>query len=350
MNKNLIHSIALLFFVVTLFTSFNASSQTEADRNPLGYAVLKGEVATVQGLLKKGVDPNKTHDKETPLVLSVKLESSEIFNLLLNAKGIKIDAMSTFIWTGNGSKYTSTALISAVKAEKTDLVRILLDKGANTELFDKNTIQGGDITATLTALMNAILLNNEKGVEMAQMIIQKSKNIDVKSVTDKDGLTALVMASYYPRYNEMSKLMIKKGAKLEMPNAVQPVQTAVGQAILGSNPDFVKYLLDNGAKIDNKTDKAYFHLAMALGVENLKTIEILLDYGIDPNTRFSSTKYPVINNCVKCKNPKVLELMIARGADVNAKDGIGQSVLKYANGGKKVKKNIAILKKHGAVE
>lgn len=350
MKKNLIHTTVLAIFVVSLFASINASSQNESDRNPLGYAVLKGDVATVQSLLKKGVDPNKTHDKETPLVLSMKLESNEIFNLLLNAKGIKIDAMSTFIWTGNGSKYTSTALITAVRYERIDLVRILLDKGANTELFDKNVTQQGEVTATLTALMNAILLNNDKGVEMAKMIVEKSKNIDIKSPTDKEGLTALVMAAYYPRYNDVSKLMIKKGAKLELLNAVQPPYTAVGQAILGSNPDMVKYLLDLGAKIDNKTDKAYFHLAMALGIENIKTIEILLDYGIDPNTRFASSKYPVINNCVKCKNPEVLELMIARGADVNAKDGIGQSVLKYANGGKKVKKNIAILKKHGAVE
>jgi ankyrin repeat protein len=348
MKKNLNLIFVLMLF--SILTSFTATSQNEADRNPLGYAVLKGDVATVQSLLKKGVDINKTHDKETPLVLSVKQQNSEIFHLLLSAKGIKIDAMSTYIWTGNGSKYTSTALISAVNEQKVDLVRALLEKGANADLFDKNTAQTGEITSTLTALMNAILLNNDKGVEMAKLIIEKSKNIDVKSPTDKEGITALIMAARFPRYNEMSKLMMKKGAKLELPNAMQPAYTAVGQAILGGNPDLVKYLLDNGAKIDNKTDKAYFHLAMALGVENLKTIEILLDYGIDPNTRLTATKYPVINHCVKCKDPKVLELMIARGADVNAKDGIGQSVLKYANGGKKVKKNIAILKKHGAVE
>jgi ankyrin repeat protein len=349
MKKHFVNFAVILIGITFLSFSY-CQAQSKVDKSPLAVAVRNGDVATVKSLLNSGANPNLTDDQETPLALSTSLESDEIFNLLVNTKGIKIDAPSTYIRTGNGSKYTSTPLISAVRALKIERVRILLEKGANPDIFDKNANQDKSISWSLNALMNAIILNKPKGVEIAKLLVEKTKNIDIKATLVKDGVTALILACQFPLYNEVSKMMIKKGAKLELPGTISPAFTAVGTAIYGSNPEMVKYLIDAGAKLNDKTDKAYMHLSYALGIENIKTIEILLDAGIDPNTRFSSSKYPVINTCVKCKNPKVLELMIKRGADVNAKDGIGQSVLKYANGGKKVKKNIAILKAAGAVD
>jgi ankyrin repeat protein len=351
MNKQKLLFLMLMLCSAILFNSENSYAQTEANRTKLGYAIQNNNVAAVKDLLSKGTDPNKTHDKETPLVLSVKQKNDEIFNLLVNAKRIKIDAMSTYIWTGNGSRYTSTALIEAVNQQNPEYLRILLEKGANPDLFDKNISQQGDVSMGFNAIMHAILINKPIGVEMAEMLIEKARNINASCSYNPDGkLTSLILACRYPLYNELSKSMIAKAAFLEMPGADNPALTAAGQAILGSNPEMLKYLLDAGAKIDDKKDKAFLHLAMALGIENLESIRILLDYGIDPNIRFTATKYPVINHCVKCKNRKVLELMIERGADVNAKDGIGQSVLVYAKGGKKVKKNVALLIKHGATE
>lgn len=350
MNKIIAHFAVLLIAAISIFSVNNCNAQNETVKNSLGFAVRMGDLAAVKDLISKGFDPNKPHDQETPLALSTNLEKDDIFNILVNAKGIKIDAPSTYIRTGNGSKYTCTPLISAVRAMKIDMVRTLLEKGASVDLFDKNASQDKTITWSLNALMNAIMLNKPKGVEIAKLLVEKTKNIDIKATLVKDGVTALILACQFPLYNEVSKLMIKKGAKLEIPGTNSPAYTAVGKAIYGSNPEMVKYLIDSGAKLNDKTDKAFLHLSYALGIENLEVIELLLNAGIDPNVRFASSKYPVINTCVKCKNPKVLELMIKRGADVNAKDGIGQSVLKYANGGKKVKKNIAILKAAGAVE
>ena len=351
MLKNLKPLVVIMLFAASILSTNFGYGQTEADRTKLGYAVQKNDVAAVKDLLSKGTDPNKTHDKETPLVLAIKQKNDEIFNLLMNAKGIKIDAMSTFIWTGNGSKYTNNALMQAVDQKNKEYVRILLEKGANPDLFDKNVTQPGDITMGYNAIMHSIMLNSPEGVEMTKMLIEKAKNINIQCTYNPDGkLTSLILACKFPLYNEVSKTMMKKGANLELAGADNPGVTAAGQAIMGSNPEMLKYLLDNGAKLDDKKDKAFLHLAMALGVENLESIKILLDAGVDPNVRFSSSKYPVINYGVKCKNIKVLELMIERGADVNAKDGIGQSVLKYAKGGKKVKKNVALLIKHGAKE
>lgn len=350
MTKNGFYSAAWLLLVAFFVHNSLVFAQTEANRTPLGYAVQKSDVALVKELLSKGADPNKTHDQETPLVLSTKLESEEIFNILVNTKGIKLDALSTFIWTGNGSRYTTTALISAVKDKRVNLVRILLEKGANPDLFDKNLTQQGDVTMSVTALMHAIMLNCPEGVEMLKMLLTKTKNLNAYSTLVNDCYPAPILACGYPKYNELTKEMFKNGAKFEFGPANNTAYTAVGHAITGKNPEMVKFLIDAGAKLNDKTDKAFLHLAIALGVENIETIKILLDSGIDPNIRFSSSKYPVINYGVKCKDLKVLETMVAYGADVNAKDGIGQSVLKYAKGGKKVKKNVKYLIKQGAKE
>ena len=183
---------------------------------------------------------------------------------------------------------------------------------------------------------------------MLALLVEKSKNLDALTPYVKKTVSAPIMVCRYPLYNDVAKKMFNKAAKFEISPTNSPGYTAIGTAITGCNPEMVKFLLNAGAKVNDQTDKAFMHLSLALGIENLETISLLLDSGIDPNIRFSSTKYPVINMSVKCKNLKVLELMVDKGADVNAKDVIGQSVLAYAKGGRKVRKNVKYLIKHGA--
>jgi len=86
MPRRSIYIAAMLWLAAMIMIPHFGIAQTEADRNPLGYAVKKSDVALVKELLKKGADPNKTHDQETPLALSVSLESDEIFNVLVTQK------------------------------------------------------------------------------------------------------------------------------------------------------------------------------------------------------------------------------------------------------------------------
>jgi len=313
MKKNSLYLIIFELSVFAFFVLLNCYAQTEANRSPLGYAVKRGNVNAVKDLLSKGANPNKTQDHETLLVLSTKLKTDEIFNLLVNAKGIDLDALSTIIFKGNGSKYTRTALISAVHEMKIEQVRTLLEKGANPDLFDKSIDQDGNIKASHTALMNAIILNRPKAVEIARILIENSRNIDAKAISVNDGLTALNMATKYPLYNDLSKLMIKKGAKLTIQEANDPAISALESAIQGNNTYMVNYLLNSAALLNEKKDNALMHQSLALRIENLKTIKILLDSGIDTNIQFTNIIYPSLIVSTKGKDPKEQDLQISRG-------------------------------------
>ncbi len=95
-----------------------------------------------------------------------------------------------------------TILIRAVWFAKADVVRVLIDAGANV-----NAITGyGN-----TSLMDAARQGHE---EIATLLIKAGANINAR---DKDGCTALDYAVYFGR-KEIVELLKKEGAKTVFSN------------------------------------------------------------------------------------------------------------------------------------
>jgi uncharacterized protein len=111
---------------------------------------------------------------------------------------------------------------------------------------------------------------------------------------------------------------------------------ALHHAVLALVPELVTLLLDHGADVNraNATGESALHqvadLRGAASEPARATAVLLLDRGADPNARNWDDVTP-LHQAVRARNLAVVEVLLARGADVNARDKIrGSTPLRRA--------------------
>jgi hypothetical protein len=131
----------------------------------------RGDMITVRGLLDKGVDVNEK-DKEfgwTALMAGALSGRTDVLKILL-AKGAHVDAKDNFGWT---------PLMIASRSGHTDVVRTLLDAGA-----DMNAKTNTDYTALMAAA--------EKGhPDSVKLLLTRGADVHAR---DKFGWRAITLA------------------------------------------------------------------------------------------------------------------------------------------------------------
>lgn len=146
------------------------------------------------------------------------------------------------------------------------LAKMLLDKGANIDILDKN-----GYTCLHFACMH---LFSKTGI--ADHLVSRGASINIRAV--HDGSTPLYWASYYGN-SEVVQTLISKGAALNLQddNGVTPLS----QAVSSSNIEVVKILLNNYADVNiaDKEGNTPLHIAIN---KNLKQVaRFILDKNPD---------------------------------------------------------------------
>ena len=121
----------------------------------------------------------------------------------------KVDKLKQFLDRGGSpNRY----IHAAVNAGAIDCTKMMLSRGANVNLRDKDG---------LTLLMISARVTYRGGVEMTELLISKGANVNAKA---SKGSTALmyaclsVAAHYEDDYAQAVKLLIKHGAKVNIKN------------------------------------------------------------------------------------------------------------------------------------
>jgi len=122
-------------------------------------AIKRDRADEVRSLLKRGLDPNTVDEErgDTGLIIAMREDAANVFNLLLQTKDVKLDARSR-----NGD----TALMLAAYKGNMAAVRALLDKGAEAN-------QTG-----WTALHYAAAIGNN---DIVQLLLDRYAYIDAES-------------------------------------------------------------------------------------------------------------------------------------------------------------------------
>ena len=110
-------------------------------------------------------------------------------------------------------------------------------------------------------------------------------------------------------------------------NAVWAVKSSfVGQG----HEEMVEFLLRNGAS-PNFTVDGYSPLHMAVSFADLKVVQLLLQYGakVDVGDHGQS---PILVAARNEESTSLVPVLIAAGADVNARDGLGSNAISIAAG------------------
>lgn len=296
-------------------------------------AISINSVATVSYLLSKGFDPNQrfimiSEDKteECPAALyAVKYlsEPAAVLNTLLSA-GADINARDS---------QGMSALMHAVKNDRTAAAEFLLKNGAAVNLKDNAGLGAADLAALNKnrAMMDLLIKHGAKydyenaqanaekflmdveGNNVKELAVVAGKKGAGPDIIFKNGKTALIMAAEKCNF-KMVKLLLEKGADVNL-------------TVKGCPDDFYKYSHEYDRNKKKIEAMSYNALNAAVACENcadkFKTIEFLLKSGakIIPSVIRADT---VIYSG---GNENIFKLFVARGLDINTRFYEGETAL-----------------------
>lgn len=291
-------------------------------------AAREGDIERCRLLIANGADVNaKGEDGQTPLHEAAEHGYQDVVEVL-TANGANIDPTSEF---------GCTPLNHAAREGHKGIVELLIDKGADTE------IKGGYLGGT--ALHDAAIEGHKNVVEL---LIQKGANIEAKN---SYGETALYCAAE-ANYEEIVELLIDKGADVDAKHAdgTTPLEWAAGwgyegvaRALIAGGADAtiriaiyagtlekVSSLLEAGTDVDAKEDqtgKTPLHIAALYGQSTIA--ELLIRKGARVDARDAEGR-PPLYDAITVADRLMVELLIKEGADLKIRDARGRSPLHYA--------------------
>lgn len=253
---------------------------------------------------------SNNNNTEKPLSKEQALKQLEQMNLPFNARtfiqcSTEGDTSSIKLFLDSGMDINivnkeTTALIEAARNDHIDIVKLLLERGANVNL-------GKDGKGT--ALYWTVRDSYSKTKEIVALLLEHGADVNAKTVF---GFTPLMVA----RDKEIASMLVESGSDIHA--KTKENGTVLYQACMNGHPDVVKYLLEKGAVSD---------------------INIADDFA----------KWTPLIAAVNVDNIEIVKLLLENGADVNHRDKINSTALKYAKirGNKDI---VKLLKQYGGVE
>ena len=166
------------------------------------------------------------------------------------------------------------------------------------------------------------LAASEGNTETVQLLLEKGADINMK---DKDENTALHLAAGYGQ-TETVQLLLEKGAKINEMN--DEGLTALHLAASQGHTSIVKKLLNHrDADINIKGgNDGSTPLHLATGYGQTETVQLLLDRGADINAK-SNIANTALHSAAIHTHPDIVKLLVNRGADINITNDNGKTAL-----------------------
>lgn len=279
-------------------------------------------------------------ERMTPLCLAAKLGNLEIVEFLLQ-NGAKPSVACTCVHRNKAALHFACENCHADSAQ---IVEFLLNAGANLEqeTFDFEK-----------ALHFACEFNN---LPVVECLVQSGADINCVNLDGKSPLSLACSRQKNVRSLSIIKFLIDNGADVNNSDGMQnihPVRLLIQNknleavqylidkellsenenfltdAVLTSNPDMVKLLIDHQNNI-NRTYSLFeltpLHQACMSPVVSPEIVEILLTHGANPNVKSKTQETPLHYACQKGNVQKVV-LLLKFGANVNSTNKHGFSPL-----------------------
>lgn len=279
-------------------------------------------------------------ERMTPLCLAAKLGNLEIVEFLLQ-NGAKPSVACTCVHRNKAALHFACENCHADSAQ---IVEFLLNAGANLEqeTFDFEK-----------ALHFACEFNN---LPVVECLVQSGADINCVNLDGKSPLSLACSRQKKVRSLSIIKFLIDNGADVNNSDGMQnihPVRLLIQNrnlkavqylinkellsenenfltdAVLTSNPDMVKLLIDHQNNI-NRTYSLFeltpLHQACMSPVVSPEIVEILLTHGANPNVKSKTQETPLHYACQKGNVQKVV-LLLKFGANVNSTNKHGFSPL-----------------------
>jgi cytohesin len=320
----------------------NINAKNNNGDTPLHFA-LGGNKEVIEVLVAKGADVNaKNNDGVTPLYKAIVSRNQAVIEVLLAAEALSVNATDDI---GNtplhyaalvGSKIAIEKLVAKeanVNVKNNDgntplhLAAAIRGKGNKVAATAALIAKGADINATdkngNTPLSIAMQEGNQAVIEM----LLAAENINVNF---KDGSGDTLLHSALKRGNEEAfKGLIAKGADVNGPD--KDGKTPLLVAIEEDKQSFISILLQAGnINVDAKDSLGNTLLHSALKRGNEEAFKGLIAKGADVNGPDKDGKTPLLVAIKEDKQSFISILLQAGNINVDAKDSLGNTLLHSA--------------------
>jgi len=259
------------------------SPENTGEFNLLREAVLTRDLESVRLLLLFGADPNGLdRNKLTPLYTATEMSFIDSARLL-----IKYGADPNLPAGPDGE----SPLASAITDNKAEFARLYLTYGgdAGQMMCDGNTL-----------LIKTI--NKTAPTDLTELLLNYGSDPNGKSA---EGVTPLFEAIQARRLDTLT-LLLDHGANPNLPGPKHPLWPSTYQAKI------LQLMLSRGAD----TKKAPGCLELATSLNNVESVKILLNAGVDPNMRKDGIYTPLCS-AIRDDRPELITLLLSKGADPN---------------------------------
>jgi ankyrin repeat protein len=322
--------------MLCLVLTFGTVSPARGDE--IHDAVFKGNFNRVVALLKDHPDllEKKNNLGQTPLIVAVNHNQPEIAELLL-ANGANVNARDPKM---------HTPLILALMVYNHDkMVRLLLGGGADVNLADASSmtplvyaVKQGQIEDVKILIANDANVNVVSGfsplyfavfghrAEMVELLLANGADVNY----EMGGHTVLHWAKEGTDHR-IETLLIKYGGH-ELPGAKSSTGgDEIHKAVIKGDLNKVAALLKEHAELlENRNNLGQTVLYEAVGHNQLEIAELLLANGADVNARDANGNTPLIQAMSVYNHDTMVRLLLAKRADVNLADKWSMTALCYA--------------------
>ncbi len=157
-------------------------------------------------------------------------------------------------------------------------------------------------------------------VAEAQALLDEGADVDAR---DADGRTPLYQAANFNDDPGMIQLLVDAGADTEA-KSMMFGRTPLHQAVQFGSAPVVEALLDQGANIEAEDDRGSRPLDMVLFNDSLEMVELLLARGADPNAK------PYLLSAARSGNPGLARLLLDNGGNTEFINAAGETALHHA--------------------
>ncbi len=240
---------------------FNLLLSKKPDQQALAAALYEaagtGHINLVKELLDRGIGPNDRWGGNLPLESAAYAGRTEVVKLLL-ARGADVNAVDK----GSGGE-GETALHYAARSGATDVVGLLLSAGASVNVQDKEGT---------TPLMDGVAHR-----QITMMLLENKANVNLR---DEAGRTALMLAAGQ-HLTSIIKLIVDKGADINAQDkrGWTPLMFTSGAIDSVDDPETVQTVLDNGGDPNKQDAGGYTALMYAAGKGLNGAVRVLLAAG-----------------------------------------------------------------------
>lgn len=289
-------SLLLIFLLIPVRIGL---AQYTADS--LFLAIRKGDMATIEKILQNESD-QKTLD--TALGAAVAGNQAEIIRFLVN-KGADVNHISSF---------DTPLLLNAIMYKQFQAAEVLIELGVDVNVigFKKQEL-GMQVDWHWTAVMCAAYQGN---LELVELLDQKGADIFVQGWSrSKNDLESAADIAAYTGHLEVLKYLMKAGAEIQ--------QETLFKVVRGGHLNTLKFLIDNTVNL-NQVGR---ELGKTLLMESCwwghkEIVNFFLQKGADPN-QLSRDGYTALNDAViNAKDAprqylEIIKMLIKAGLDVN---------------------------------